>query len=126
MEKRTGTILRAIFKSFKFTQHRHILNMAVKHRNRFTISPKYRSKLTTNKIVLEGKVVWLPENDKKALYLDNGKGVGYPLESLLVTYDIPFQLDMFLPYLEKSVNMTLEKEKGKTGKIAITEDISVS
>ena len=70
----------------------------------------------TEKVVKRGRVLELPVNGKPCLHLDNGSGIGLPIEGILIPQEI------FMPYLGKLISITVEQEKGKVRKITITEE----
>jgi hypothetical protein len=73
-------------------------------------------------IIGKGRVRWLNENGKQALYLDNDKGVGQPIQGTLEIAGVAFHEEDFKPYLMKIISIIIEKEKGKIPNMIIKEE----
>ena len=77
-----------------------------------------------NKIVHKGKVIWLDTNAVKSLYLDMPRKpeeahVSFPLQG---AFGILTVEEVFKPYLEKDISITVEKNEGKISNIIIQEE----
>lgn len=70
------------------------------------------TKAGTELLVRTGKVVMFPVVRKDKLHLDKD-GVGFPLEPLIK--------DIFEPYLNLTINVTIERENGKVKRLTIEE-----
>jgi len=77
-----------------------------------------------NKIVHKGKVIWLETKAVESLYLDmlrkpEEAHLSFPLQG---AFGILTVEEIFKPYLEKDISITIEKKEGKIHNIIIREE----
>lgn len=72
--------------------------------------------------VMRGRLIELPINKKPVLHLDDDKGIGFPIEEMILQAGATLDKDSFKQkYLGKIITITLWKEEGKSNFVVEAE-----